>query len=1109
MSINTPLIQWIPNIKVDIHQILVMYRKVVVHRCKIACICAELQTFRSIIQSKVRPGQIASPKEHGEIQKLLAQIKTLYNLVLSLCEEQYMNTILYKSPKAILQELRDFRMNFNALCISLKFANSEPLPINTSQEAIDDHADLQDIYERLKFMKNEGLIPQDATSIYTQRLLEIDYLVREYVNDEEESQQSAIEKARVLSQDEINEKVKGLEPWIFQQRDFDLKKVIGHGAFADVYWSYQVSDSANNKIVAVKKLKAAHFTQYSLELFLREINIFTKINHPATLPFVGVTITPPFYIVTEFMEGGCLYNRLHDREPLRDPTKLTIIAIGVAHGMKYLHSQRIIHRDLKSLNVLLDANDFPKVCDFGMSRMMPENNEMMSGSVGTVQWMAPEVLRSERYTEKADVYSFGILLWELLTGDAPFKQMRDVQVTLAVLSSNARPMMPPNPSRIAKLIKICWDSDPEKRPDFETISKMLESGELDFPGSKREEVQAYINLLNQNDQSVEKIDAKAPTENIAKELVDQISNQDLCLEVLAKIEMIFLDEQWTQFFLDTGMHHPIIDLLNNCEDARVANAAVSLLSKTLQNKRFLKKFIGRKGPAATHDCIVRLGSTTMTTAIDTLKILLDNDSLSLTSDSLAKVAPFLVTSKLNSRKEAADFLSVLIDKKAFDNESSLRNVVHNCLVNAMPETEESLLLSIVSLLEKLSGFPTPLESIRSSNDGPKRILELCKLSNEQIAFSSLTVLRRVADGDSPLPAEVVQMIVSAFPTMISRASRFIPLALTTVALSLRTPNGPKILANSKEGLQALEQCLMIEDELTSLLSLKILSLLLLYRSIYSSVEPITKCIKMKYKHSSPNVRKVVACALSAFLKTTTANWNDIIGEGLVEYISSLFADKLLVHDALKLCGVFSSSFDGSKFLANSKLIKNVVNIATEENDSPHKEIAIVVLAAFSSQYPFSSVAIDAVDTVLDCVKKDFASPFNIIFVANIALNPVAAAKIAARISDLAEVLIHPENTPEKVTRTVIALQRCSQATEAAAEFAAHGETILPVIQKLLGTSHERTALTIILSLASIAMFKEKISQTQIPNILIERIQKMDAADPARPQIMAIVSRLDY
>ncbi|EAY19834.1 TKL family protein kinase [Trichomonas vaginalis G3] len=1113
MSINTPIIQCIPNIKVDIHQILVMYRKVVVHRCKIACICAELQTFRSLLQSKVRPGQIASPKEHGEIQKLLGQIKILYNLVSSLCEEQYMNTILYKSPKAIVQELREFRMNFNALCISLKFATSDPLPINVSQEAIDDHTDLQDIVERLKFMKNEGLIPQDATSTYTQRLLKIDYLIREYANDEEESQQSAMEKARVLTQEEINEKVQDLMPWVFNQNDFDLKKIIGHGAFADVYWSYQINDKTNNKIVAVKKLKAVHFSQYSFELFYREISIFTKINHPALLPFVGVTITHPFYIVTEFMEGGCLYNRLHDREPLRDPTKLTIIAIGVAHAMKYLHSHKIIHRDLKSLNVLLDANDFPKVCDFGMSRIMPENGEMMSGSVGTVQWMAPEVLRSERYSEKADVYSFGILLWELLTGDAPFKQMRDVQVTLAVLSSNARPMMPPNVStRLAKLIKVCWDSDPDKRPDFETIAKMLESGELDFPGARKDDVQAYINLLNEKTADDLKIDESVPTQKTATDLVQQISKSpDDCIDALVKIEFIISDEQWINLFNEANLIPVLVDLLKNVEDARIANTAVSLVAKLLEKDIFLQAFLQNQGGVALQDTITRLCSTSMSRAIDAMTPLLNQNGkdlqISLSSDALIKVAPFLVTSKLVQRKEAADFFSLLIDKKAFNGEASLSSIVHNSLLNAMPETEPSLLNSIVTLLEKLSKYPTPLDAIRASNDGAKRMIELCAIEDENIAYTCVLILKRLAEGTAPLSTEVLQNYTGIFPKLIARDQKFVIPSLSILGLLSRANNGAKTIAGSQETIGAFMKCIQMEDDMISLICLKILAVMLMYRTIFASFENLTKFVSLKYNSKSIPVLKLAATVISVYMKLATNTWPDVIGEGFVDFIKKLFTIKELQMDALKLCGVFACKYDSASYLNKNGIVREIVNVLKHgETDEP-KEVAIYVLAAFSGQFPFSKVAVKAVGPVMDAIKEDFASPYNIIFIANIAVNPYAASKIAPRINEMARIVDNRDNTPDKITRALMSIQRVTQSPEASESIVKNSQALLPVIQKLIGSNNERIALSIIEDIAYIKDAVPYIMETQIPKILMNRIQKMDVSDPIRPTMLSILSRL--
>jgi serine/threonine protein kinase len=121
------------------------------------------------------------------------------------------------------------------------------------------------------------------------------------------------------------------------------------------------------------------------------------------------------------MSGGCLFNRLHAKQGANlDATKRTIIALGLAYSLEYFHAKKMIHRDIKSLNVLLDADDYPKLCDYGMSRTIATDGAM-TGGAGTSQWMAPEVLNSDPYDEKSDVYSYGILRWEILTSDVPFR----------------------------------------------------------------------------------------------------------------------------------------------------------------------------------------------------------------------------------------------------------------------------------------------------------------------------------------------------------------------------------------------------------------------------------------------------------------------------------------------------------------------------------------------------------------------------------------------------------------------------------------------------------------------------------------------------------------
>lgn len=125
-------------------------------------------------------------------------------------------------------------------------------------------------------------------------------------------------------------------------------------------------------------------------------------------------------IILEYCSNNCLWVLLQDHKIKLKWDKRIKIAIGIVRGMNYLHSFQvpILHRDLKSLNILLDQFLVPKIADFGWTRLMAKD---MTGKVGTFQWMAPEVINEKSYTEKADVYSFGIILWEIASREPPYK----------------------------------------------------------------------------------------------------------------------------------------------------------------------------------------------------------------------------------------------------------------------------------------------------------------------------------------------------------------------------------------------------------------------------------------------------------------------------------------------------------------------------------------------------------------------------------------------------------------------------------------------------------------------------------------------------------------
>ncbi|XP_075080738.1 serine/threonine/tyrosine-protein kinase HT1-like isoform X2 [Nicotiana tabacum] len=192
--------------------------------------------------------------------------------------------------------------------------------------------------------------------------------------------------------------------------------------------------------------------------------------------FIAACKKPPVYcIIMEYMSQGTLRMYLNKKEPYSLSIETILrLALDISRGMAYLHSQGVIHRDLKSSNLLLNDEMRVKVADFGTSCLETQCREA-KGNMGTYRWMAPEMIKEKPYTRKVDVYSFGIVLWELTTALLPFQGMTPVQAAFAVAEKNERPPLPAScQPALAHLIKRCWAANPSKRPDFTDIVSALE-----------------------------------------------------------------------------------------------------------------------------------------------------------------------------------------------------------------------------------------------------------------------------------------------------------------------------------------------------------------------------------------------------------------------------------------------------------------------------------------------------------------------------------------------------------------------------------------------------------------------------------------------------------
>ncbi|KAK4477254.1 hypothetical protein RD792_016468 [Penstemon davidsonii] len=261
----------------------------------------------------------------------------------------------------------------------------------------------------------------------------------------------------------------GTDVWEIDPQYLKFESKVASGSYGDLY-----KGTYRSQEVAIKILKAERLNTELQAEFAQEVYIMRKVRHKNVVQFIGACTRPPHLcIVTEFMSGGSVYDYLHkQRGTFKLPTLLKV-AIDISKGMNYLHQNNIIHRDLKAANLLMDENEVVKVGDFGVARVKAQTG-VMTAETGTYRWMAPEVIEHKPYDHKADIFSFGVVLWELLTGKLPYEYLTPLQAAVGVVQKGLRPTTPKNTHpKLAELLDKCWQQDPTLRPDFSEVMEIL------------------------------------------------------------------------------------------------------------------------------------------------------------------------------------------------------------------------------------------------------------------------------------------------------------------------------------------------------------------------------------------------------------------------------------------------------------------------------------------------------------------------------------------------------------------------------------------------------------------------------------------------------------
>ncbi|CAN1271536.1 Serine/threonine-protein kinase STY13 [Linum perenne] len=240
------------------------------------------------------------------------------------------------------------------------------------------------------------------------------------------------------------EGLENYDDWTIDLRKLNMGMAFAQGAFGKLYRGTYNENSPEK-------------AQVMEQQFQQEVMMLATLKHPNIVRFIGGCRKPMVWcIVTEYAKGGSV------------------------RQMAYVHHLGFIHRDLKSDNLLIAADRSIKIADFGVARIEVQT-EGMTPETGTYRWMAPEMIQHRPYTQKVDVYSFGIVLWELITGMLPFQNMTAVQAAFAVVNKGVRPVIPNDCLPVLnEIMTRCWDTNPEVRPPFAEVVRMLEYAETEI-----------------------------------------------------------------------------------------------------------------------------------------------------------------------------------------------------------------------------------------------------------------------------------------------------------------------------------------------------------------------------------------------------------------------------------------------------------------------------------------------------------------------------------------------------------------------------------------------------------------------------------------------------
>ncbi|XP_016886334.1 tyrosine-protein kinase Blk [Cynoglossus semilaevis] len=258
------------------------------------------------------------------------------------------------------------------------------------------------------------------------------------------------------------------DEWEIPRHTLRMERKLGAGQFGEVWMGFY----KNKQKVAIKTLKEGTMEP---EAFLQEANLMKQLQHERLVRLHAVVTKEPILIVTEFMINGCLLDFLKTDDGKRlQLNKLIDMSAQIAEGMAFIEKKNYIHRDLRAANILVNETLHCKIADFGLARIIESEYTAQEGAKFPIKWTAPEAINFGTFSIKSDVWSFGILLTEIVTyGRIPYPGMSNTEVIRNLDKSYRMPCPDGCPQELYDLMMMCWKQKPEERPTFDFLQNLL------------------------------------------------------------------------------------------------------------------------------------------------------------------------------------------------------------------------------------------------------------------------------------------------------------------------------------------------------------------------------------------------------------------------------------------------------------------------------------------------------------------------------------------------------------------------------------------------------------------------------------------------------------